>query len=196
MEPAPLWQAVTMGDDLVSEAQILSRSLCAPLGRRWMHVQGVARAAAAVRLAVPPGNRSPLVAAAWLHDIGYAPALARTGLHPLDGAGFLAAHGWPPTVVQLVAHHTGARFEAEERGLLRELDLFELPSEELLDALTTADLTVSPGGDPTDPEARISEALERYGSGHPVYRALMRSRPSLLSAVERTLLRLSAADRD
>ena len=27
-----------------------------------------------------------LVAAAWLHDIGYAPGLVQTGFHPLDGA--------------------------------------------------------------------------------------------------------------
>jgi hypothetical protein len=32
-----------------------------------------------------------LVAAAWLHDIGYAPELAKTGFHPLDGSAALAA---------------------------------------------------------------------------------------------------------
>ncbi|WP_406239339.1 hypothetical protein [Nocardia sp. NBC_01009] len=27
--------------------------------------------------------------AAWLHDIGYAPDIARIGFHPVDGAEFL-----------------------------------------------------------------------------------------------------------
>ena len=30
-----------------------------------------------------------LEAAAWLHDIGYAPSLVATGFHPLDGARYL-----------------------------------------------------------------------------------------------------------
>jgi HD superfamily phosphodiesterase len=34
-----------------------------------------------------------LVAACYLHDIGYALALARGGFHPLDGARFLRALG-------------------------------------------------------------------------------------------------------
>ena len=34
-----------------------------------------------------------LVAAAWLHDIGYAPELVETGFHPLDGARYLRREG-------------------------------------------------------------------------------------------------------
>ena len=63
-------------------------------------------------------NDDPVVAAAWLHDVGYSPALQDTGLHALDGAVFLAGRGVEPLVVSLVAFHTGAEFEAEERGLL------------------------------------------------------------------------------
>ena len=33
------------------------------------------------------------MAAAWLHDIGYAEELLDTGFHPLDGARFLASAG-------------------------------------------------------------------------------------------------------
>ncbi|MFD6223383.1 HD domain-containing protein [Nocardia asteroides] len=36
-----------------------------------------------------------LVAAAWLHDIGYGADLATTGFHPVDGAEFLRAQGAP-----------------------------------------------------------------------------------------------------
>ena len=55
------------------------------LPRRWAHVQGVA--ARARSLAPTVGIDADLVeAAAWLHDIGYLPDLAATGLHSLDGA--------------------------------------------------------------------------------------------------------------
>lgn len=40
-------------------------------------------------------DRDLLVAAAWLHDIGYAPELRDTGFHPLDGARHLEALGAP-----------------------------------------------------------------------------------------------------
>ena len=52
------------------------------------HVQGVA--ARARGLAPVLGADADLLeAAAWLHDIGYAPGLAATGLHQLDGARYL-----------------------------------------------------------------------------------------------------------
>ena len=62
--------------------------LASALPRRWAHVQGVARQAehAASRLGCRDGV---LVAAAWLHDIGYAPGVKDTGFHPLDGARYL-----------------------------------------------------------------------------------------------------------
>ncbi len=51
---------------------------------RWIHVQAVAAKATTLTAVVP--NADVLVAAAWLHDIGYAPDIAETGLHALDGA--------------------------------------------------------------------------------------------------------------
>jgi hypothetical protein len=53
----------------------------------------------------------------WLHDIGYAPELAGTGCHPLDGARYLRRIGVDEQVVSLVAYHSCARIEAEVRGL-------------------------------------------------------------------------------
>ena len=66
-------------------AERLARTLLeGPLPRRWAHVQGVA--AQARSLAPMLGDDADLLeAAAWLHDIGYAPDLAKTGFHPLDG---------------------------------------------------------------------------------------------------------------
>ena len=74
---------------LASWAHQLARALLQDsLPRRWAHVQGVA--ARARSLAPVLGENADLLqAAAWLHDIGYAPGLATTGLHQLDGARYL-----------------------------------------------------------------------------------------------------------
>jgi HD superfamily phosphodiesterase len=74
-------------------AQQLARELLQEsLPRRWAHVQGVA--AQARGLAPVLGTDADLLeAAAWLHDIGYAPGLAVTGLHALDGARYLRDAG-------------------------------------------------------------------------------------------------------
>ena len=66
-------------------AQQIARVLLQePLPRRWAHVQGVAD-----RAPVLGADADLPEAAAWLHDIGYAPGLATTCLHQLDGARYL-----------------------------------------------------------------------------------------------------------
>ncbi len=55
------------------------------LPRRWAHTCGVAATAATIADLLG-ADAEVLAAAAWLHDIGYSPALAVTGFHPLDGA--------------------------------------------------------------------------------------------------------------
>ena len=54
--------------------------------------------------------------AAWLHDVGYAPEVADTGFHPLDGARYLAGLETDERVVNLVGRHSYAILEAEFRG--------------------------------------------------------------------------------
>jgi len=93
-------------------------------------------------------------------------------------------------VVCLVAHHTEAEVEAEERGLSRELAEFERPPDALLDLVTAADLTTSPDGEEVDPEKRLAEILRRYPADDPVHRAVARSAPALLAAAERVTRRL------
>ena len=66
---------------------------------------------------VEPCDRDLLIAAAWLHDIGYSPLVVDTGLHSLDGARYLQRLGYPARLCGLIAHHSGARFEATQRGL-------------------------------------------------------------------------------
>ena len=117
------------------------------LPRRWAHVQGVALQA---RRLTPASGADPdlLEAAAWLHDIGYVPELATIGLHGLDGARYLRdVHQADPMLCRLVAHHSCAVVEAEERGLANVLQAeFRLPLQLLADALTFCDMTTSPDG--------------------------------------------------
>src|SRR5690348_3347149 len=99
-------------------AEALARDfLEAPLPDRWAHSRGVA-ATAATLAPVLGRHANAVTAAAWLHDIGYAAAVHGCGFHPLDGARYLrdVQHA-DPLVCRLVAHHSGATFEAAERGL-------------------------------------------------------------------------------
>src|SRR4051812_13529235 len=90
------------------QARDLARHLLADLPSRWRHTVGVAdRAAELADLLGADADRQLVIAAAWLHDIGYAGPVLDTGFHPLDGAAYLDRHGWPARVAGLVAHHSG-----------------------------------------------------------------------------------------
>ena len=171
---------------LVPWAERLSQELLQePLPRRWAHVQGVA--ARARSLAPILGTDADLVeAAAWLHDIGYAPSLAATGFHPLDGARFLRdAERAEAMLCRLVAHHSYAIIEADERGLADVVaSEFEPAPDELSNALTFCDLTTSPDGEHVPVERRLAEIHHRYGPGHVVSRSIQRATPMILHAVE------------
>jgi predicted hydrolase (HD superfamily) len=107
----------TVGDvrDSDDAARLAEKMLAAELPRRWLHVRSVARRArwTAKQLSLS----EDLVAAAWLHDIGYAQELVETGFHPLDGARYLRRIGIDAQVVSLVAYHSCAEIETEVRGL-------------------------------------------------------------------------------
>ena len=127
-----------------------------------------------------------LEAAAWLHDIGYAPDLAETGLHALDGARYLrdAQHA-DPMLCRLVAHHSCAIVEAEERGLADVLSFeFEPAPHVLASVLTCCDMTTSPDGHLVPADTRLAEIHERYGQEHLVSRSIQRATPIILRAVE------------
>jgi predicted hydrolase (HD superfamily) len=96
----------------VDEAAELARTMLAEaLPRRWKHVRSVARRARWVAKELSLSD--DLVAAAWLHDIGYAPELVESGFHPLDGARYLRRQGVDAQIVNLVAHHSCAYIEAD-----------------------------------------------------------------------------------
>ncbi len=170
---------------LAAWAQDLARTLLADsLPRRWAHVQGVAARARSLAPAIGP-DTGLLEAAAWLHDIGYLPELAETGLHGLDGARYLrdVQHA-EPMLCRLVAHHSCAVIEAEERGLAHVLNReFAPPPRPLADALTFCDMTTSPDGDHVPVTHRLAEIHDRYGSGHLVSRSIRRATPLILEAV-------------
>jgi len=178
--------------DLVSWSMTLSEELLSGLGTRWSHVQGVGAAADQLAAELDLGADAGVVrSAAWLHDVGYAPSLVQTGFHPIDGARFLRSHGVPELVVSLVAHHTGAEFEATGRGLGAELAVFGPPPQDLLDVVTFADLTTGPDGATVTVDKRLREILQRYPDGHVVHEAIEQSSPSLRVVADRMQARLA-----
>ncbi len=85
---------MTCDESLVHWATECAASLLSPLGNRWLHVQGVVERARQVGEAFNEDDRCYLIAAAYLHDIGYAPALQQTRFHPIDGARYLRSLGY------------------------------------------------------------------------------------------------------
>lgn len=176
-------------------AQGLARSLLEPaLPLRWAHTHAVAAQAGA--LAGVLGDEADLLAAAaWLHDVGYAPALVLTGFHPLDGARYLRdVERADIRLCRLVAYHSGALVEAEERGLNEELRREFAPErDDLCDALTYCDMTSGPGGERLTIDDRLSEILTRYDGSSAVNRSVRRSAPALRAAVTATARRLPSS---
>lgn len=161
------------------------------LPRRWAHVQSVAAEARRVAPAFDDGQL--LVTAAVLHDIGYAPDLAATNFHPLDGARFLQGQDVPARLCALVARHSCAIKEAELRGCAS--DVAEYPDEEtpLRDALWYCDMVTGPDGQRLTIDDRLTEIRTRYGPESLVGQFLDIAHPELVAAVDRTIARYTAA---
>lgn len=169
---------------LAQRAQREAEARLAGQPRRLAHVRGVVTAAQQFGRHFDAETADCLVAAAWLHDIGYAPSVRRTGFHPLDGAVFARSAGFGELVASLVGFHSGAHLEASERGL-QGLSEFSDPPSDVLDALTFCDLTTGPDGSPVPADDRLSDVLTRYAPEDPVHRAVDAGREELLAAVQR-----------
>lgn len=166
------------------QAADLAAELLSGVGHRLAHSAAVAHQAAQVAALVEPGWGAVLVDAAWLHDIGYSPAVARCGFHPLDGARWLRSHHWPTEVCRLGAGHTRSETEANLRGLAGDLAAEFPPAPTLVrSALAWADLTSSPAGERWSPTRRIDDILDRYPAGSVVHEATAANRVSLLGDV-------------
>lgn len=172
--------------------EVAEFKLAEALPRRWAHVQGAAKRARELR-PLSGSDADLLEAAAVLHDVGYAPDVAHTGFHPLDGARFLQEISAPPRLVSLVAHHSYAALEAELRGLADELAEFEDERGSIRDAFWYCDLTTTPDGERVEACDRIIEIKQRYGADDVVTNFIAGATPELLVAVERTYRRLSFA---
>jgi len=179
-----------VSDIVTAAADLAAAKLASALPRRWTHVRAVAAKAHSARRA----TRSPetLVAAAWLHDVGYAPDIVDTGLHSLDGARWLLQQGWNDEIAGLVANHSCALYEAQERGL-GEVLAREFPRQRsaAADALWFADMTTGPDGQDLTVQQRLGEIRARYGPDDLVTKFWRRAEPELLEAVQRTERRLA-----
>ena len=176
--------------DLIGWAAEESRRRLAAVGTRWAHSRAVASRAQEIAAVIDPVDRSVLVAAAYLHDIGHAPELVASGFHPLDGARWLQEQGFD-RLAGLVAHHTGAMFEADARGLAAAMSHFPVECSAVSDALSYSDLTTGPAGERVSVAERLGEIERRYGSASLVVGALEQASETILAMVERTEQRLS-----
>src|SRR5512142_3424920 len=123
----------------VRGARDVAQLLLGGMGDRWRHTMAVAHRAEELVPTIGADDPDVLLAAAWLHDIGYAEPLRDSGFHPLDGAAYLDRHGWPRRISALVAHHSGACHVARAVGVDQALAAYPMECSPLADALTYAD---------------------------------------------------------
>jgi len=147
---------------LVRDAQTLAQSLLAHDPVRLEHVRGAALIAGMAAGAMGVEQPETVVAAAWLHDIGYTPSIAHTGFHPLDGALFLAREGWPDSVVLLVAHHSHAAVIAPYYGVHHHMAVLDHVHGHAEDVITFSDLRAGTDGRGADPRDRIDDMRRRH----------------------------------
>lgn len=164
----------------------------APLGRRWAHTRVVAEKARQVATVLAPDDAEMLVAAAYLHDVGYEPELATAEFHPLDGAQWLASQGHE-RLAGLVAHHSGSMHEAVSRGLDAQLRQFPDEDSVVTAVLAYCDMTTGPGGESMTPDERLADVEVRHGADSTVARGLRDAWPELMKAVAAVEERLAAA---
>ena len=183
-----------MGPDRARDVacHLLSREL----PRRWQHVQGVAGRAAEFGDVHDHRTTRLLIAAGYVHDIGYAPSLHDTGFHPIDGARHLRRLGFHEHLVSLVAHHTCAALEAELWDLRHQLER-EFPWQPQLphDELLYCDLTTDPTGRQISVPDRLADIRHRYGPDTTVRRFVDRAEPDLEAAALRAAAKLAGTGR-
>jgi putative nucleotidyltransferase with HDIG domain len=111
-------------------------------------------------------DRDALVLAALLHDVGRALDPRNTAPHGFVGAAWLDELGMHD-VARLVAHHSGARHEAEQRDMAH-LDAWPLASftpaeRDGLAVLTYLDRTTNPAGIEVTADERRTDLVRRFG---------------------------------
>jgi len=144
----------------------------------------------AVRLRLPPDDQALCEVCALAHDIGKVDALRTTGtqFHPLDGAAFALARG-ESRLAALVAHHSGARYEAA----LRELTI-PYPYEDSIvnQIVAVVDASTLQSGLVVPISERLRDIADRYGPESPSVRSMQVFWPELVvaaQAIDPSLLR-------
>jgi putative nucleotidyltransferase with HDIG domain len=177
----------------VGDARACAIRLLAASPDRLDHAKAAVRRAEEIASVVGPVDRDLFLCAAWLHDIGYAPELLRTGFHPLDGALHLTAEGWPERLCALVAHHSEARITAVALGLADRLEQYPREEGPVADALVHADMASGPRGERMSLRERLDDIENRHRDDPLALRAARTARrPALLQAVQRTEQRLTS----
>jgi hypothetical protein len=179
---------------LVRWAEAQATALLSGMGDRWRHVQAVAARAREAGRILDGGDQAVLLAAAWLHDAGYAASLAVTGFHALDGARYVRMLG-QERIAGLVAHHSAAYVEAELRGLRAELAEFPDEGSETTAVLAFCDMLTGPSGKAVSLEERIADVERRYGPEHVVPRSLRLAQPELARSLAFVESKLHQFDR-
>ena len=135
--------------------------------QRFRHLHTVWRRAVALRdLDLPwlePAMADRLELAALLHDVGRALDSDDTEPHGFVGARFLDELGLD-NVAPLVAHHSGAHFEAAARGM-SDRDRWITTEPDLLAILTYLDRTTSETGEHVSLAERRHDIATRHGEG-------------------------------
>ncbi|MFE0171713.1 hypothetical protein ACFWZ2_05300 [Streptomyces sp. NPDC059002] len=90
--------------------------------------------------------------------------------------------GAPSRLVQLVAHHSGAAYEAEQRGLSPQLAAYDREDSPLLDALSYADMKEGNEAHTTITKARpyLDAAVARTERGMKVFHSVPPSRRTVI----------------
>lgn len=140
---------------LSQRARALAADVFALDPPRLAHSESAARQAAKACSRLNRQDADLIIAAAWLHDIGYADSLKTTGFHPVDGALALIRLDWPDRVVRLVAHHGGATLEAPYYSVAHHLGVIDAVPGVPPEILIYADMTSSPTGALVTPAERI-----------------------------------------
>ena len=149
---------------------------------RLAHSAAAARVAAQAAGALARQEAEIIVAAAWLHDIGYAPTLRKTGYHPVDGALALMREAWPDRVVRLVAHHGLAALEAPFYSVAHHLGVIDPVPGLAAELLIYADMTSGTRGEPVSPLER-AEHMRRNDRKGPVPEEVRESRYASLVSI-------------
>ncbi len=165
------------------EARLLARNMLAGEGTRWPHVRTAGFVATRLATLFDDDEAALLLAAATLHDIGYAIQIAQTGFHPLDGALFLQSEGLPDRLAALVAHHSQAALTAPLRGVPDLAEQFPQEQSLLADALVYADMHAAPDGRIVGTEWRLTDIARRHPGSYQDARAeLLRASVSRIEA--------------